>query len=556
MARLIPTILPSEIRNSGERKLAVVLVQQLPSRVEVYHSFQWMTEGPNGVAHQGECDFVIVDPEQGILFVEVKGGELRSDPTSGSWYRVHSDGSREVLKRSPFNQVLGSMHAIVERIREALARPGADLPFVYGCAVALPDCVWAGQPPAELRPEMIWDANKCRDLRKHVDAVLEMYRRGSPEPMSPRELEAVRVALVPRYEVLPVMWRKVEDQELKMRRMTEEQHSLLKFLSRQHIAAIEGVAGSGKTLLALAKAQEMARQGRRTLLLCYNKPLMEWLRQVADCQDAKHLVIDTYHGIGVDLTFKAGIRGDRNSPDYYDRELPELLMTACGILADDHKFDAVIVDEGQDFHELWWISMESLFRVPKEERCFYVFYDPRQNIYTTRLQIPAEFGSAFPLTRNCRNTKRIAEHCAALVGVDQDHLETATDGDEPVFRQTTSLGEALAMAGKQIREWCMPLAVNGGLRPSQVALLHPPGRISEKLWPFRGDSLKGTTDHGRWRKNEGVLVESWERFKGLEADAIVIVDDRSGDDAETRMTRYVARSRAKHVLVVIEVRPN
>jgi DNA helicase IV len=50
-----------------------------------------------------------------------------------------------------------------------------------------------------------------------------------------------------------------------------------------------------------------------------------------------------------------------------------------------------------------------------------------------------------------------------------------------------------------------------------------------------------------------VPVERWDHSKGLEADAIVIVDDRSDDDAETHMTRYVARSRGKHVLVVIQV---
>jgi hypothetical protein len=553
MARLIPTVRLDEIENSGERKLAEALIQQLPSRVDVYHSFQWMASDRSGKAHQGECDFVIVDPEQGILFVEVKGGELGSDPSGGSWYRTLRDGTRENLRRSPFEQVRNSMHEIVNRIREALARPGGDIPFAYGCAVALPDCVWKGSPPAELRPEMIWDANRCLDLPRHVEAVLNQFRRGPPEPMTSRELEAVRVALVPRYNVLPVMWRKVEDQELKMRRMTEEQHQLLEFLSRQNIAAIEGVAGSGKTLLALAKAQAMARAGKRTLLLCFNKPLMEWLRHVADGQAPATLVVDTYHGLCAELVFKAGIREDRASSDLWGTEYPEKLMQACELLGAEHKFDAIIVDEGQDFHDLWWLSLESLFRAPSKDRCYYVFYDPRQNINTTRLQIPEELGNPYQLKKNCRNTRRIAEHCAALVGAEQTILETAVDGDEPEFRKTRTLADAYAQAGKLVAEWCMPKAANGGLRPSQVALLHPNGNGIERHWPFKGEGLKGVKDPAKWRNNEGVFVCAWERFKGLEADAIVIVDDRGEDNAENRTTRYVARSRAKHVLVVIEV---
>lgn len=59
-------------------------------------------------------------------------------------------------------------------------------------------------------------------------------------------------------------------------------------------------------------------------------------------------------------------------------------MEACELLDLGHKFDAVIVDEGQDFHELWWLSIDGLFRDLTEKRCFYVFYDPRQNLYVNR----------------------------------------------------------------------------------------------------------------------------------------------------------------------------
>ena len=52
------------------------------------------------------------------------------------------------------------------------------------------------------------------------------------------------------------------------------------------------------------------------------------------------------------------------------------------------------------------------------------------------------------------------------------------------------------------------------------------------------------------------MIAPWRRFKGLEADAIVIVEDASRrDDLIERANRYVARSRAKHLLVVIEVNP-
>ena len=50
-----------------------------------------------------------------------------------------------------------------------------------------------------------------------------------------------------------------------------------------------------------------------------------------------------------------------------------------------------------------------------------------------------------------------------------------------------------------------------------------------------------------------MLIASWHRFKGLEADAIVIIEVPGRDDARERVNKYVARSRAKHLLSVIEV---
>ena len=77
MARLIPKINPDEIENSGERMLAKSLISQLGAEVEVYHSFRWLAENERGTLDEGECDFVILDPANGMLFIEVKGGTLR-----------------------------------------------------------------------------------------------------------------------------------------------------------------------------------------------------------------------------------------------------------------------------------------------------------------------------------------------------------------------------------------------------------------------------------------------------------------------------------------------
>ena len=86
---------------------------------------------------------------------------------------------------------------------------------------------------------------------------------------------------------------------------------------------------------------------------------------------------------------------------------------------------------------------------------------------------------------------------------------------------------------------------------SQVAVLAP--GFSSDDWPDQFGVIPATKSFEEWGQGKGVLIASWHRFKGLEADAIVIIETPARDDVRERVNRYVARSRAKHLLTVVEV---
>lgn len=553
MARLFPKIDPSEIENPGERKVATALVSQIPSRVEVFHSFNWLGANRKGTLVEGECDFVVLDPANGILFVEVEGGQLAYDPDNHSWLRVRPDGTSRELSKDPFDQVRRSMHEILERIGHALPGFGDELSFTYGYAVAFPDGRFTGALPAALTSDPILDADKCNDMRASLEKVFDRFwRRAHPE-LGHRDVQAVHEALYPRYAIMPVVWRRVEDQEERLRRLTSEQQRLLEFMGQHAKAAIRGVAGSGKTILALAKAQESARQGQRTLMLCYNRPLKDWLVNAIPDVFGPNLTIDTYHGLVQEWCRLASVPFNPGSAvageDFWKHTAAERLMDAADRLGAEHKFDAVIVDEGQDFEDLWWTSLDAVFRTPDDKACFYVFFDPHQNLYVEAPSLPGELGTPFDLPVNCRNTKRIADHCAEIVAQPSRVRDGAPIGDEPEFVQAKNLDEAFKVAGKRVREWCMPNL--GGLKPSQVAVLAPSG--SDRSWPKDFGTVALTQGLEWWRQDRGVLLDSWRRFKGLEADAVIIIETPDADVKRNATARYVARSWAKHLLLVIEV---
>ena len=549
MAKLFPKIAPDEIDNPGERAVARSLIEQLPSRVEVFHSFNWLARSPHGTLLEGECDFILLEPERGLLFVEVKGGSLVFD--GEKWVRKVGAQRRD-LNKDPFAQAQRAMHEIVNIVKQRNRSISKGLPFTYGFAVAFPDCRVSGWLPPSIRRELILDAATLRGLPDAVRRIFASFSRYEHRGLYSDEVVSIREALYPKYALVPVLWRKIEDQEERLQRLTDDQQRILDTLAQQPKAAISGVAGSGKTLLALAKAQAMARRGSRTLLLCYNRPLKDWLCDaVPDAFDG-NLVIDNYHGLADDLCKAAGVplwdRGDTNDPEFWSEEVPAALDEACGKLGPEHKFDAIIVDEGQDFQALWWDSLQSVFRCAANKACYYVFFDPNQNLFVDEPGLPDELGPSYPLPMNCRNTRRIAAHCAALVGHENRTLDAAPLGEEPEMVSVGTLREAVRAAGKRVRELC--LSNRGGLKASQVAVLVP--AFVEKRWPSKFASIQLTRDFDEWRRNEGVLIATWGRFKGLEADAVVIVETPMRNQARERVSRYVARSRAKHLLTVIQ----
>ena len=98
---------------------------------------------------------------------------------------------------------------------------------------------------------------------------------------------------------------------------------------------------------------------------------------------------------------------------------------------------------------------------------------------------------------------------------------------------------------------------SGGLRPDQIAIVTRGKVENSSVSNLRSaGGVPVVDDLGRWKGRAGVLITSLYRFKGLEADALILVDvDRPDPDAAPSGFRpehfYVGCSRAKHLLCIV-----
>lgn len=70
-----------------------------------------------------------------------------------------------------------------------------------------------------------------------------------------------------------------------------------------------------------------------------------------------------------------------------------------------HKYDTILVDEGQDFRESWWQLVDEAM-LSAEHGILRIFHDDNQSLLPQRAKYPlAE--APFPLSKNCRNAGKV-----------------------------------------------------------------------------------------------------------------------------------------------------
>jgi hypothetical protein len=153
---------------------------------------------------------------------------------------------------------------------------------------------------------------------------------------------------------------------------------------------LSGVAGSGKSLILATKAATMLKKGYRVLVLTYNITLRHLLRDMISQQFGvgnrkliqEELVINHFHSFLVDVAAKHEIKLPRINDEKEDRNFAENLIEKISKeisqFHQDYKFDAILIDEGQDFKPNW-VKFLKLFFTKRGE--FFIFYDIEQDLY-------------------------------------------------------------------------------------------------------------------------------------------------------------------------------
>lgn len=484
-----------------------------------------------------EADLVVLVPDRAALVLEVKGGSVWFE--GGRWLQ---GGDRHVI--DPVAQARGNKYVLREYV-EADPRWGSRGRVAWAHGLVLPH---ARMPEDLALPDLPrWALHDRDDMTDLAARIRDNALRGdtSRPTLTADDVEVIADILTGRLVKGAVdVNAEALDRAARADRLTEEQALILKVTRLLNRVEVRGGAGSGKTVLALQQAKELTRgiEGRpprRTALLCYSIGLAEHFKRQVETWPRRHrpAFVGTWEDLGRSWGAPSGTREDS---EFWEVRLPELMAEKAMEQADGKKFDAIVVDEAQDFADTWWRPLLKALR-SEEDGGLYVFADENQRVFSRFGGPPVQL-VPLVLDHCLRNTRQVFESFGPMA----PSRMYARGGDGPSVRFVeASPDSAVEVADDEV----VRLLDERGWEPGQVALITTGHRHFVQV-----EQTEELGQAGYWATyfdGEEVFYGHVLGCKGLERAAVVLCLNEDGSRDRARERLYVGMSRATDELVVV-----
>jgi hypothetical protein len=528
----------NDARKSAEVKVYKALKAQLGPEWYVFYNARLIGRRPTSLNanSDGEADFVIAHPTKGILILEAKGGRI--DIEDGQWYSLDRHDRRHRIK-NPVDQASDNKYLLRDTLKRVTDWPRQHMDF--GHAAILPDARNPGVPLGpQVPPEIMIYADDMSTLASKITQIFDFFRRTGPGETG---LQILKQIIAPTITVRKSLVNELNAIQESAIRLTESQFQLLDFIEQHSRALISGGAGTGKTFLAIEKARRLSDLGFKVLFTCFSPALAAFIR--SKIPESDQLKIKSFHQLCRGWANAANLPSMPNEDTMSRSELitalPDRLLEASSVLPE--RFDAILVDEGQDFYGDWWAALELLLG-DGADTFLYIFYDDNQHVQSGVQHLPKGL-QKFSLNQNLRNARPI--HDIAKKFFSGKSLRSGG----PVEGKVEYVSATSGNLQKKLAEKILSL-VNGGIREGDIAVLT--GLPFDRSQLTSLESIGGRhVVHTPDLKSDHITIESISRFKGLEAPVVILAElDEICSPGQFSMDKlYVGMTRAVARLVVM-----
>ena len=605
MAKMIPDEIHASA--SASEKIIFDKLKHAPQAREwvVFHSKY--TENPKHHKRPLEIDFIILIPDYfSVICLEAKGGQYNI--RRGQWFNRYTNRPLP----SPLEQAKDAMYALKKEFEHSHFRKKSLLSL--GCAVGFTDGKLPNNVPKHLA--LMIDSRTVRDpdrlvnrLSTHADEMrlpntIEELSKSLSLCLAQEFLHELQTDLEANMEIGPEDPKTIRRADLETRlpqllRLTAEQVSSLDIAEENPRCAINGAAGTGKTVLAMELAKRRCEAGQTVALLCSNPNLSHrferWAKELSGDHPGEVVA-------GTPATLPSYVfREDSTLSDQHRQRLaaaPQLeeslklgdldtnwssfVAETVNDLGQQAAFDYLIVDEAQNLcDDIFLQLMDALLKGGLADGRFTMFGDfTNQNIVSHRRTsdgrdalktfIESRDLPSITLKTNCRNTHQIAEKVAQLTDIESPPMSGVHGPEVQIeyFKSDGELGELLDYLVGDLRK--------RNFRSRQIILLSNDGDGFNDVGQYGGWQLSNIREVKEVPRTDSEVVilndsltEDTLRysnvydFQGLESEVAILVIPVMEDQSVTiggvtlpreqhlRKILYTGMSRAKAMLIIV-----
>ncbi|MBD2458821.1 AAA family ATPase [Nostoc sp. FACHB-87] len=365
----------------------------------------------------------------------------------------------------------------------------------------------------------------------------------------------------------------LDKEQTKVRNMNIKGHAL-----------VRGIAGSGKSLVLRNRVEKIINEFDNVLILSYNRFMSGWLKsKLRDKGISREVTCNTFHSWAY-RNLKYDYKFDNN--DASRLQIIDLAKKS------DLKYQAILVDEAQDFYDEWFIALQEI--LDDNTKSLFFVYDNTQSVYGQSHRRKQDWswrklgidvvGRSQIFDVNYRNSPEILELAWEFIlgalsevnmKVSKKEQAGGRIGDIIQPKKRNSRSSNIKPILLQISDEAMPsniaqqvkLALSSHKESSIGVLVHPQNWglknvISKELAKLNIEhhAPKGSTDRDMNVVDRPfVIVDSWNALKGVEFDAVIIAGldeaneypDDLDKDFQEKAGIYTAITRARDHLVML-----
>jgi hypothetical protein len=516
-------LITDDVKNDIYRQAELILYdscKSLPDNWFVLYGVAWLSERATSVGStEGECDFIIVGSDIGLLFIEVKGGRIGKD--ADGWHSYNRQGLRFSIK-DPIQQATKAKHHIINMLRSSPHFAKRYLPA--GIMACFPHTKKSEMPfLLELPRAAILSADDLGNLEQAIRRASQIYMTSNDRKPTPAECVDIANYLKPSFEGRSRWSTIAKMQKLAIDNLTAEQAAVFECTKENTRIGLSGPAGSGKTILAMKWAQTLLAE-QKSLLVLTPTPLLEkyyktMLTGFGTC---------TFAGSSVKQVEAFG--GERSPSSSF--------------------FDAVLIEEGQNIMLESWVIIDRIICQSNNPRLL-VIYDANQKMkHKDDIYLPDAL-AYYRLNRIIRNTAQIAKVSKSFFS--NESFSPSITGPDGVDVQFIALAKE-EYERNTIAQIVHDLTRKHDFELRDIVVLYYRGEgnamdvdrhMSHQL--ILGARSGWEADNDQWI----VPTMSIRDFIGMESPVVILTELDKWLDKELIEACYIGVSRARYVLCIV-----